>query len=77
MNLLFGQVINMFCLVTRTLYNLYVNFYTDGIPPDGTPVMVITPENTAVIALHLSLFATSTLFVIICLGFNIVYKNRK
>ena len=43
MNLLFGQVINMFCLVTRTLYNLYVNFYTDGIPPDGTPVMVITP----------------------------------
>ena len=67
----------MFCLVTRTLYNLYVNFYTDGIPPDGTPVMVITQGDKAVIILHWLLFATSTLFIIICLGFNIIYKNRK
>lgn len=54
-----------------------IPFSTDGVPPDGTPVTVVTSGNTGVIIKHVLLFATSTFFIIICLGFNIVFKNRK
>ena len=50
---------------------------TDGIPPDGTPVTVVTTGDMPVIVYHSFLFATSTVFIIVCLMFNIIFRNKK
>lgn len=49
----------------------------DGIPPDGTPQFLITNLVGVVTIVHFILAGTIMLGVIIALGFNIIFRNRK
>lgn len=49
----------------------------DGIPPDGRPIMIVSTLSPWVVAFASILTGLLLIFAIICLCFNIIYRNRK
>ena len=51
--------------------------YTAGIPYDGYPEEVIHPNSTPLFIIY-SIFASAGIvFVVVCLVFNIMFRNKK
>ena len=51
--------------------------YSDGIPPDGHPVDVISLILVPVVVFGCTLMGILLAFAIVCLCFNIIFRNRK
>lgn len=49
----------------------------DGIPPDGHPIEVVGVTNTWAIIFANALMGILLVFSIICLCFNIIFRNKK
>ena len=68
---LFGQVIsNIVCYFIIALLS-------DGIPPDGHPVDVVSLILVPVVVFGSTLMGILLAFAIVCLCFNIIFRNRK
>lgn len=52
-------------------------YTVDGIPPDGTPVEVISGQNLGVTVALSVMVAGTGLFMIICFLFNVLFRNKK
>ena len=64
------------------MYYMFVcadHYYTntDGIPPDGTPTTVVVSVQPVVIVLTIIMLVAGLAFAMICLAFNIVYRNKR
>ena len=55
----------------------YNFFPTEGIPPDGTPIKIISAHHTATVVLLYTLASLGMILAAVCLVFNIVYRNHK
>ena len=66
---------------THTIHFLYTSPHipapSDGIPPDGTPVDVISGRALALSVVLLLLSVAGIAFTMFCLLFNIVFRQRK
>ena len=51
--------------------------FSDGVPPDGTPIKVINTIYIGVFGFATALFVIGMIFAIICLFFNILYRNKR
>ena len=51
--------------------------HTDGIPPDGTTVTVISVFHIAAVSVMYTFGAGGIVFCIICLIFNIVFRKKR
>ena len=49
----------------------------DNIPPDGTEMEVISPISTVVVVIIYIGSAVGVIIAVICLCFNIIFRNRK
>ena len=82
------QVYHIFCTCYILLISDILTYYvfvcvghyctnTDGIPPDGTPSTVLVSIQPVVIALTHTMLVAGLALAMICLVFNIVYRNRR
>ena len=51
--------------------------FLDGIPPDGTPIVVINTLHTALIVIIDIIAVAGIVFATVCLIFNIVFRNKR
>ena len=49
----------------------------DGTPPDGTPRIVINMGSQVVLIVRVILTSITAVVIIVCLGFNIIFRNKK
>lgn len=49
----------------------------DGVPPDGTAIIILHIFEDYVVAIKSFLMAVLLLFVMCCFAFNILYRKRK
>ena len=61
---------------TLVSYHTSVNA-ADGVPPDGTPLTVFKTGELLVIVVRVILTVMTTVFIIVCLGFNIIFRNKR
>ena len=64
-------------LNTITIQQLTLRLSTDGVPPDGTPVIVFSVLDGVWIVASILLFVGSLVFIVICLGFIIIFRDKK
>ena len=57
--------------------NINGHYAADGVPPDGTPMTVIDLVEVAVTVIQWILTTITVVFIVVCLGFNIIFRNRK
>ena len=50
---------------------------TDGVPPDGTPQEVIHTFQLGLVIVFYFLAAVGTIFSVVCLLFNFVFRNKR
>ena len=71
-----GNYIMLLSNVCNTCY-MHMGAPAAGIPPDGTPIIVIhTFKVELVVILDISAGA-GIIFAIVCLVFNVVFRNKK
>ena len=56
---------------------VYIHKLAAGIPPDGTPINVINTFKTELVVILDILAVAGIVFAIVCLVFNVVFRNRK
>ena len=56
---------------------IMIFWYIDGIPPDGTPIEVVSTVNLALVVIYDILAFLGLIFTTVCLVFNFGYRNRK
>ena len=49
----------------------------DGIPSDGTPIVVLNTFYMAIYIIYDVFVIIGIIFAIVCLLFNIIFRNRK
>ena len=59
------------------LHVVYVNLFSDGAPPDGTPEEERQTFKIGLIVLFDVLAALGLLFTVACLLFNVIFKNKR
>lgn len=60
--------------------NMTSNFffwYIEGVPPDGTPIQVVSTYHLALVVIYDILAFLGLIFTTVCLAFNFGYRNRK
>ena len=50
---------------------------SDGVPPDGRPVSTVSTYHIAVVIVFYTIALFGIAFAIVCLAFNIIFRNRK
>ena len=55
----------------------FVFVFADGIPPDGSPKRVFTTIKLPILIGFAVLATAGIVFVIVCLTFNVVFRERK
>ena len=65
------------CTVGCSTISPYRIIYADGVPPDGTPERVIHAVILAIAVIVDILAFTGILFAVMCLVFDIKFRNRK
>ena len=50
---------------------------TDGYPPDGTPIVILSTINIALTAVCYSFTICGLVLAIVCFIFNFVFRNRR
>lgn len=60
----------------RLAFMLVISKHTDGIPLDGSPVDVVQTSVLVAGLIYAFSFATIS-FILLCLGFNIIFHKRK
>ena len=51
--------------------------FTDGVPPDGTPISIINTFKVELIVIFDTLVLLGIIFAVTCLLFNIIYRKRR
>ena len=59
------------------LCKLWLCVTTDGAPPDGTPQNAIQTVNLWLVVVYYFLVLMGIVFIMVCLVFNIVFRNRR
>ena len=52
-------------------------FYTDGIPPDGTPIHITHTYKTEVTVVFYILALCGVVFSVVCFAFNFIFRKKK
>jgi hypothetical protein len=52
-------------------------FSTGGIPPDGTPIVIVTTVFLPLSIVYFVAVAIGVSFAMVCLLFNCIFRNRK
>ena len=55
----------------------HLHIHTDGIPPDGSPEIIIHTFHVSLVALYYFLAALGIILAIACLVFNLIFRNKK
>lgn len=72
----YGQVHDVNYII-NTYTGYFVMQYVDGIPPDGTPIVIVNVLDWYVTFIGTLLMASAFVFILICLTFNIIFRNKK
>lgn len=52
-------------------------YSSEGIPPDGTPIKIVTVLEQWITIYGATLTGLSITFAVVCLSFNIIFRKKK